>query len=118
MAKTMIRNTIADKTHTFYLPADTAASKAFCDAVLEGTYALFEEKSVTGNPVEQVVNLVTVTGQSADKRKLTFSFYAKQNLSEDEIRQALINKTYNSIKFDEVIIIGMQRIEVTAPVGP
>lgn len=112
MAKSLVRNVIGGRTFGFITSGDAAATKAFCDTNLEGTYAIYEVTSKAGNDVEAMVNLVTVTGKAKDGRKTTFSFYAKSNLSEDELRAGLLNVTFDGVKFEEVYIIHMQQIKI------
>ena len=46
------------------------------------------------------------------KGKHTFQFYADFSKDEDEIRTALLNKTFNGVKFEEVFVINMQHITI------
>lgn len=80
--------------------------------MLDGTCAIYERTTEKGNETEQAVNQVTITGESADKRKATFSFYASANKNPDE--SALKGKTFNSVKFDKVYIISFQQISIGA----
>ena len=80
--------------------------------MLDGTYAIYERTTEKGNETEQAVNQVTITGESADERKATFSFYASANKNPDE--SALKGKTFNSVKFDKVYIISFQQISIGA----
>ena len=112
MAKTLVRNKIAKRVFGMALPCDAKEAKAFCDAMLDGTYAIYERTTEKGNEKEQAVNQVTITGESADKRKATFSFYASANKNPDE--SALKGKTFNSVKFDKVYIISFQQISTSA----
>lgn len=114
MAKSLVRFKLAERTFGFITSADAEVTKAFCDANLDGIYAIYQVTSKVGSDIETIVNRVTVTGKAEDGRKTTFSFYAKQNLSEDEIRAALLNKTFNDVRFSEVYIIDMRRIQIGA----
>lgn len=112
MGKCLVRNVIGGRTFGFITSGDAASTQAFCDAHLDGEYAIYEVESKTGSDVETLVNKVTLTGKSADGRKTTFSFYAKSTFSEDEIRTALLGATFDSVKFDEIYIIHMERIQI------
>ncbi|MDO5650331.1 MAG: hypothetical protein Q4G11_06975 [Gallicola sp.] len=118
MAKSLVRNKISSRTFGFIASADATATKAFCDAHLDGTYAIYESAGKTGNETEAAFNRVTVTGKATDGRKTSFSFYSKSTLNEDEIRAALREKTYNGVKFDEVYIIHMQAINLGTTPAP
>ena len=54
--------------------------------MLDGTYAIYERTTEKGNETEQAVNQVTITGESADKRKATFSFYARQAQTKTQMK--------------------------------
>nr|DAD64848.1 MAG TPA: MAP/microtubule affinity-regulating kinase 3 domain, ELKL motif, MARK3 [Caudoviricetes sp.] len=82
--------------------------------MLDGTYAIYERTTEKGNETEQAVNQVTITGESEDKRKATFSFYVSASKNPDEIMSALKGKTFNSVKFDKVYIISFQQISIGA----
>lgn len=112
MAKTLVRNKIAERVFGMALPCDAKDTKAFFEAMLDGTYAIYEKTTEKGNETEQAVNQVTITGESTDKRKATFSFYASASKNPDE--SALKGKTFNSVKFDKVYIISFQQISTSA----
>lgn len=42
MAKTLVRNKIAERVFGMALPCDAKEAKAFCEAMLDGTYAIYE----------------------------------------------------------------------------
>ncbi|WP_169779665.1 hypothetical protein [Campylobacter curvus] len=113
MAKSLIRNKFGTISKGFALPADGATAKAFCDNHLEGEYEVYEVESTSGNETEAAVTKVTVTGQNAAGRKVTFGFYAQANIKESEIRTALLNGTFNSVKFETVHIIEMKAIALS-----
>ncbi|EAJ1232660.1 hypothetical protein [Campylobacter fetus] len=108
MSKVLIRNVIANKTFGFVLPCDVDTATTFCTNNLDGTYSIFQAKDPVDKGIAQGSNLVTVTGKSAAGFKHTFQFSARANLNEDEIKTALLNKTFNNVKFDEVYIIGLK----------
>ncbi|AQW84185.1 hypothetical protein CPIN18021_0315 [Campylobacter pinnipediorum subsp. caledonicus] len=111
MAKTLIRNKIASKTFGMALPASAETAKAFADVALEGEYAIFERKSEQGNDTEAQVIEYVVTGKSEAGFKTTFSFYANANKTEVDIKTALLEKTFNGVKFDEIYIISAKYVK-------
>jgi hypothetical protein len=112
MAKSLIRNTLGNRTFGFALPADGATAKTFCDNNLDGTYEVFEVEASSGNETEAEFYDVTVTGKNAAGRKTTFRFYASSTKNEDEIMTALQDKTFNGVKFEQIYIINMEKITV------
>ena len=112
MAKSLIRNTLGNRTFGFALPADGATAKTFCDNNLDGTYEVFEVEASSGNDTVAEFYDVTVTGKNAAGRKTTFRFYASSTKNEDEIMTALQDKTFNGVKFEQIYIINMEKITV------
>ena len=112
MAKTLIRNTLGGRTFGFAVPADGATAKTFAENNLDGKFAVYEVESTTGNEVVAQLWDVTVTGKNAAGKKYTFQFYADYSKDEDEIRAALLNKTFNEVKFEEVFVINLQPITI------
>lgn len=111
MAKTLIRNKIAGKNYGFIVPADNEKAKAFADVALDGEYEIYERKSETGDSAEAAAIEYTVTGKSDTGHKTTFSFYAKANVGEAEIKTALLNKTFNGVRFSELYIISAKNVK-------
>lgn len=109
MAKSLIRNTLGGRTFGFAVPAEGASAVTFATNHLEGTFEVFEVANTSGNDTEAEVWDVTVTGKNLAGRKTSFRFYAKSSKTEDEIRTALKEKTFNNVKFDEVFIINMEK---------
>lgn len=114
MSKSIIRNILGGQTLSFAVPATAEDALAFCQNNLDGEYIVLEQASKVGNADETSVVKVTVTGQSTAGYKTTFSFYAKANKSETDIRTALQSKTFNKVKFDKVYIIEMSLITIGA----
>lgn len=113
MAKSLIRNTLGNRTFGFAVPADGATAKTFAENNLDGKFVVYEVESTSGNDVVTDLWDVTVTGKSATtKGKHTFQFYANFSKTEDEIRTALLNKTFNGVKFEEVFVINMQPVTI------
>lgn len=112
MAKSLVRNTLGNRTFGFALPADGETAKTFCDNNLDGTYEVFEVEASSGNDTVADFFDVTVTGKNAANRKTTFRFYASSTKNEDEIMAALQDKTFNGVKFESIFIINMEKITV------
>ena len=112
MAKSLIRNTLGNRTFGFAVPADGATAKSFCENHLDGTYQVFEVEESLGNDTVAEFYDVTVTGKNAANRKTTFRFYASSTKNEDEIMAALQDKTFNGVKFESIFIINMEKITV------
>lgn len=112
MAKSLIRNTLGNRTFGFAVPADGATAKSFCENHLDGTYQVFEVEASSGNDTVAEFYDVTVTGKNSANRKTTFRFYASSNKNEDEIMAALQDKTFNGVKFESIFIINMEKITV------
>ena len=113
MGKSLIRNTLGNRTFGFAVPADGATAKTFAENNLDGKFVVYEVESTSGNEVVADLWDVTVTGKSAaSKAKTTFQFYADYSKDEDEIRTALLNKTFNGVKFEEVFVINMQHVTI------
>ena len=113
MAKSLIRNTLGNRTFGFAVPADGATAKTFAENNLDGKFVVYEVESTSGNEVVTDLWDVTVTGKSATTQtKHSFQFYAKFGKTEDEIRTALLNKTFDGVKFEEVFVINMQQVTI------
>ena len=112
MAKSLIRNTLGNRTFGFAVPADGATAKTFAENNLDGKFVVYEVEATSGNEVVSDFWDVTVTGKNTAGKKHTFQFYADFSKDEDEIRTALLNKTFNGVKFESVFIINMQHVTV------
>ena len=99
MAKSLIRNTLGNRTFGFAVPADGATAKTFAENNLDGKFVVYEVESTSGK-------------SETSKGKHTFQFYADFSKDEDEVRTALLNKTFNGVKFEEVFVINMQHITI------
>ncbi|ANE35644.1 hypothetical protein CIG11343_0583 [Campylobacter iguaniorum] len=114
MSKVLVRNKLGNKTFGFLLPADVDSASTFCANNLDGRYEIYQAKDPIDKGVEGGVNRVTVTGKNETGYKHTMTFYVKGSLNEDEIRTALLNKTFNNVKYAEVYIIGLSSVSVAA----
>lgn len=108
MSKVLVRNRLAEKTFGFVLPCDVDTASTFCTNNLDGVYDIYQSKEVVDNGVANGVNMVTVTGKNEQGYKHTFTFFAKATFTEEEVKVALMNCTFNNVKFAEVYIIGLK----------
>uniref|UniRef100_UPI003AF82286 hypothetical protein n=1 Tax=Campylobacter hyointestinalis TaxID=198 RepID=UPI003AF82286 len=108
MSKVLVRNRLAEKTFGFVLPCDVDTASTFCTNNLDGTYEIYQAKDMVDKGITNGVNVVTVTGKNEQGYKHTFTFFARANWTEEEIKVALKNKTFNNVKFAEVFIIGFK----------
>ena len=109
--KTLVRNTLGNKTFSFALPADDTVAQTFCADFLDGEYAGFIESSTVGSDsgiVEYNDILVIVKNEIGAKTYLSFA--CKANKTETEIYAALLGKTFNTVKADYLYITKMTAI--------
>ena len=60
MAKTLVKNKLGAKTHSFNLPCNDTVASAFCASVLDGEYAGYALVGTTGSDVAKPYNMVEV----------------------------------------------------------
>lgn len=110
--KSMIRNKVGNKTFTLYVPASHTNAQAFADAVLDGESIVFSQGSVTGTGVGVVsyrdVSLMIQNNTTGQKAYLGFAI--KSNKNEDDVISALLNKTFNGVKAEKIVITGMRTV--------
>lgn len=106
MARSMIRNQIGEKIQTLYVPMSSSNAADFAEAMLQGTYKIYEEASKVGSDATVVAaKEVTLQLQDNSTHKKTYlRFIAKQNKSIQDISTALIGKTFNGVKVDRVVV--------------
>ncbi|WP_170000596.1 hypothetical protein [Campylobacter sp. RM9328] len=110
MAKSLIRNTINGRRYGFIVPADDVVAGTFAAAALDGEYSIYLQTGESGTETEAAVLEYTITGKNNAGAKTTFSFYAKPSVTENDIHTALIEKTFNGVKFDEIYIISARSV--------
>ncbi|MFA6195658.1 MAG: hypothetical protein WC656_03325 [Sulfurimonas sp.] len=107
--KSMIRNTLGTKGVTMYLPCGATEAEAFANAVLDGTFVVYEEASTigTGLGIVDYVDVSVMIQNETTGEKGYLSFAIKSTKHEDDVIAALLTKTFNGVKADKVVIIGM-----------
>jgi len=114
MAKTLVINTLGSTSKSFSLPADDTAASAFCAAMLDGEYVGYVKQSETGTDSGITgYNDVSVQVSSDTGSKTYFGFLAKSGVTDVEIQNALVGKTFNGVKADKVFV-SMRSITVGA----
>lgn len=112
MGQSMIVNTLGTKNFTSYVPADAVAAQAFADAVLDGETKVYEKISVSGNDVVNEAEEVNVMlQQDSDNAKTYLNFLVKSTKHEGDVITALQGKTFNGVKADKVVVIGMRTVQ-------
>ena len=111
MAQSLIRNKVGTKTYNIYVPSDDVNAQTFADAVLEGTYSVLAQTSSVGSDLVTEAEDVTIFyEEDATKKRNYLRFLAKSTITEEDIINALVGKTYNGIKADKVVIISMRTV--------
>ena len=110
MAKSLVKNKLGAKTHTFNLPCDDTVASSFASTFLEGEYAVYALNSSVGTDKPEAYNQVSVVLQDTSGLKTTLNLAVKKNKSEDEIYMALTGLTFNGVKADKIAIIGMRSV--------
>lgn len=112
MAISMIRQKLGSKTLTMYVPAKATAAKAFADAVLDGKIRILEKTSETGSDTANTGRYVNAMVQDeTTQSKAYLKFIIASTKHEGDVINALQGKTFNGVKADKVVIIGMQSAE-------
>ena len=112
MGKCMIRNKLGSKVLTSYVPAGNVAAQAFADAVLDGETEVYEQTSETGTDSATTGEYVNVMIQDeTSQSKAYLKFIIKSTKHEGDVISALEGKTFNGVKADKVVIIGMTSAE-------
>ncbi|AFL69751.1 hypothetical protein [Sulfurospirillum barnesii] len=114
MAKTLIYNTLGATTKSFSVPADDTSASAFCSAMLDGEYEGFVKKSESGTDTGITgYHDVRVQVSNDTGSKTYFGFLAKIGVTDVEIQNALIGKTFNGVKADK-LFVQMREVKVGA----
>lgn len=112
--KCLIRNQYGlNQKGGFFLPCGADDASAFCNALLEGSYEVYEEKEKSGKDKVSAYSSIVVTGKSTEtNQKATIRFNALSSKNEAEIISALKGHSFDGVKFDEVYIIYMTPVSV------
>lgn len=109
MAKAWIKNLLGEKVVNHYVPMSSANAMTFADAVLDGTYKVFEEKSSIGTDVGVVsANSMSIYVANTESGKSSYiKGIFKSSLDTDEIRTALTGLTIDGFVVDRVVFINV-----------
>jgi len=108
MAKSMIRQTLGDKSFTSYVPAGADEAKALAEAVMPGKIEIFQMVGETGSDnVTDGYKKYTVMVQNEESGDKTyFNLVVPLKKSASDIQEALKGKTFNGVKADIVYVFG------------
>ncbi len=109
--KSMIKNKLGEKTVTLYVPAGHIEAQAFADTCLDGESTVYVEASVLGSDLVDTardVNVMIKNDTTGEKGYL--SFLIESTKHEGDVMSALLNKTFNGIKAESVIIVSMRTV--------
>lgn len=110
MGKTLVKNILGNKTHTFTLPCDDTVASAFCAEFLDGEYAGFVETSTTGTDTPTPYKQVSVVIENTLGYKAYLNMAVKATKSEADIYTALTGLTFNGVKAEKIAIIRMSQV--------
>lgn len=107
MAKSLIRNRLGKKTFNNYVPADADNAKAFADAVLDGEYEIFSFVGESGNDSISggYKKYTLMLKDDSNKLSTYLNVVVPLGKTPEEIRSALLGKTFNGVKVDRVIVL-------------
>lgn len=108
--KVLVKNALGDKMVNSYLPMTVANAQTLIEDVCEGTWAIYEEMSVSGTDVGVTIAYDTQVQvrNSTTNKKAYLRFIAKSTQNPDSIQTALTGLTVNGILIDEVVIIAFR----------
>ena len=110
MAKTLVKNKLGAKTHSFSLPCDDTVASAFCASVLDGEYVGYAHVGTTGSDVATGYNMVELMIKNDAGLKTYLNVAAKASKTEADIYTALTGKTFNGVKADNIAITSMRSV--------
>jgi len=110
MAKTLIKNKLGAKTHTFNLPCTDTVASTFCASMLDGEYVGYALVSTTGSDVATSYNEVQLMIKNDAGLKAYLNLAVKASKSENDIYTALTGKTFNGVKADNISILKIRSV--------
>lgn len=103
--KCWIKNALGEEIVNHYVPASSANALLLAEAVLDGTYKVFEETSITGNDVGVTsatkMNVYLKNNESGKAWYIRGIF--KSSLDTDEIKTALLTISIGGYRIDHVV---------------
>jgi hypothetical protein len=107
MGVSMIRQKLGNKVFTNYVPADDTNAKEFADNVMVGEYDILTKISENGSDnVTESMKWTLMLRNDETHEKTYLNFYSPISKDENDIREALLSKTFNGVKVDSVVVIG------------
>lgn len=108
--KSYVKNALGDTVVSCYLPMTAANAATLAEDLFEGTYAIYEETSQSGNDTGYTVAYDTQLQfrNSESGKKGYLRFIAKSTVNPDKIQTVLAGMTINGILIDEVVIIAFR----------
>jgi len=116
MATSMIRQKLGNKTFVNYVPADDENAKALAEAVLPGEYEILKLVGESGSDtVTGGYKKFTVMLKDEETHKSTYlNIVVPQGKNSDDIRNALLGKTFNGVKADRVVVLNERKITIAS----
>ena len=109
MAKSMITQKLGNKIYTNYVPADATNAQDFADAMMPGETVVYSAGAPTGSDaVDESFSVSVMIQQDSDNAKTYLNLVIPVTKGESDIHDALSGKTYNDIKADNIVILGMR----------
>lgn len=109
MGQSMIKTKLGSKSITTYVPAGHAEALAFATAVMDGEHTVYSLLSTVGSDIANEAEDVNVMIEQDDtKQKSYMSFLIKSTKHEGDVITAIQGKTFNGVKADKVVVIGMR----------
>lgn len=107
--KAWIKNALGEKVLNHYVPMSSANALILAEAVLDGTYKVFEEKSSIGHDTGVVsANSISIYVKNMESGKGAYiKGIFKSTLDTDEIRTALTGLTIDGFVVDHVVFINV-----------
>jgi hypothetical protein len=106
MAVSMIRQKLGNKTFINYVPASDEDAKSFADALMPGEYTILTRVAESGSDnVTEAMKWILMLRNEETHEKTYLTFYAPLSKSENDIRDALLGKTFNGVKADTIVVI-------------
>ncbi len=110
MAKTLVKNKLGAKTHSFNLPCNDTVASAFCASVLAGEYAAYVLVGTNGSDVATCYNMVEIMIKNTAGLKTYLNVAVKLGKTEADIYTALSGKTFNGVRADSIATTSMRSV--------
>lgn len=109
MGQSMIKTKLGSKYITTYVPSGHTEALAFAEAVMDGEHTVYSQISSLGSDiVNEAEDVNVMIEEDATKKKAYMSFLIKSTKHEGDVIAALVGKTFNGVKADKVVVIGIR----------